>query len=116
MDGFQIRTLILTMLYRLTPALIESGMILPRWRVLVTLLGAFARYAELLDTKSGGAELLSIYRRECDTLGKEVKVIQDDETFTGRAKSVTSEGALVVEINSEEKIFAAADVQHLRAV
>ena len=84
--------------------------------MLVTLLGSFARYAELLDTKSGGAELLSIYRRECDTLGKEVKVIQDDETFTGRAKSVTSEGALVVEINSEEKIFAAADVQHLRAV
>ena len=99
-----------------TSALIESGMILPRWRVLVTLLGSFARYAELLDTKSGGAEMLSIYRRECDTLGKEVKVIQDDETFTGRAKSVTSEGALVVEINSEEKIFAAADVQHLRAV
>lgn len=99
-----------------TSALIESGMRLPRWRVLVTLLGAFARYAELLDTKSGGAELLSIYRRECDTLGKDVKVIQDDETFTGRAKSVTSEGALVVEINSEEKIFAAADVQHLRAV
>ena len=99
-----------------TSALIESGRMLPRWRVLVTLLGAFARYAELLDTKSGGAELLSIYRRECDTLGKEVKVIQDDETFTGRAKSVTSEGALVVEINSEEKIFAAADVHHLRAV
>ena len=99
-----------------TSALIESGKILPRWRVLVTLLGAFARYAELLDTKSGGAELLSIYRRECDTLGKEVKVIQDDETFTGRAKNVTSEGALVVEINSEEKIFAAADVHHLRAV
>lgn len=99
-----------------TSALIESGIRLPRWRVLVTLLGSFARYAELLDTKSGGAELLSIYRRECDTLGKEVKVIQDDEIFTGRAKSVTSEGALVVEINSEEKIFAAADVQHLRAV
>lgn len=99
-----------------TSALIESGAAFPRWRVLVTLLGAFARYAGLLDTKSGGAELLDIYRRECDTLGKMVNVIQDDETFTGRAKSVTPEGALVVEINSEEKIFAAADVHHLRAV
>lgn len=99
-----------------TSALIESGITLPRWRVLVTLLGAFARYAELLDTKSGGAELLAVYRRECDTIGKEVNVIQDDETFTGRATGVTQEGALVVEINSEERIFAAADVQHLRAV
>lgn len=99
-----------------TSALVESGTTLPRWRVFVTLFGNFARYAEMLDSKSGSAELLAIYRRECDTLGKDVKVIQDDETFTGLAKSVTQEGALVVEINSEEKIFAAADVQHLRAV
>lgn len=99
-----------------TSALVESGRILPRWRVLVTLLDNFARYAKMLDTKSGGAELLAVYRRECDTLGKDVKVIQDDEIFTGRATSVTREGALVVKINSEEKIFAAADVQHLRAV
>ncbi len=99
-----------------TSALIESGAALPRWRVLTELLGSLARYAELLGTKSGGAELLDIYRRECDTIGKEVKVIQDDETFTGRAAGVTSEGALIVRINSEEKIFAAADVQHLRAV
>lgn len=99
-----------------TSALVESGKILPRWRVLVTLLDTFARYAKMLDTKSGGAELLAVYRRECDTLGKDVKVIQDDEIFIGRATSVTREGALVVKINSEEKIFAAADVQHLRAV
>ncbi len=99
-----------------TSALVESGKILPRWRVLVTLLDTFARYAKMLDTKSGGAELLAVYRRECDTLGKDVKVIQDDEIFMGRATSVTREGALVVKINSEEKIFAAADVQHLRAV
>lgn len=99
-----------------TSALVESGKMLPRWRVLVTLLDTFARYVKMLDTKSGGAELLAVYRRECDTLGKDVKVIQDEEIFMGRATSVTREGALVVKINSEEKIFAAADVQHLRAV
>lgn len=99
-----------------TSARIESGKLLPRWRVFVELLSRLAEYTGLLCSKAGGAELINLYRRECDTLGKDVKVIQDDETFTGRAEDVTDEGALVVRIGSEEKIFAAADVQHLRAV
>lgn len=99
-----------------TSALIESGRLLPRWRVLTALLGSLARFAGLLDADAGGAELIEIYRRECDTLGKDVMVTEDGKTFTGLAKGVTREGALIVGNAGGEITVAAADVRHLRAV
>lgn len=97
-----------------TSAYIESGVKAPRWKVLVRLLDIFASYLKLLDAKNGAESMLEIYRTGCDTIGKHVKVIQDDDTFTGEAVRITQQGALVVLTPSGEMTFAAADVFHLR--
>lgn len=72
--------------------------------------------SSVLDLKKadGKERLLSSYRKECDTLGREVSVIEDEKNYTGTAIDVTDQGALVVKVGKEEKIFAAADVHHLR--
>lgn len=97
-----------------TSVFIESGAKAPRWKVLVRLLDIFASYLKLLEAKNGAESMLKIYRTGCDTIGKHVKVIQDDDTFTGEAVRITQQGALVVLTPSGEMTFAAADVFHLR--
>ncbi|MDO5116517.1 MAG: biotin--[acetyl-CoA-carboxylase] ligase [Synergistaceae bacterium] len=97
-----------------TSTLIESGRSIPRWKLLIKLLERFAVYMELLASREGAEKLLALYRLGCDTVGREVRVIQDGETFTGRAVGISAEGALIVLTGEGEKIFAAADVFHLR--
>ena len=77
-------------------------------------LARFAALMELLSSRGGAVKLLSLYRRGCDTIGREIRVVQDEEIFNGRATGITPEGALVVHTRDGEKIFAAADVHHLR--
>ena len=64
--------------------------------------------------KDGAAVLIDRYRRECDTIGRRVRIIQDEETICGKAVDVTREGALVAETDTGMRSFTAADVQHLR--
>ncbi|MDO4560436.1 MAG: biotin--[acetyl-CoA-carboxylase] ligase [bacterium] len=97
-----------------TSVYIESGRQFARWRLLIAFLERFAALMELLTAKDGAAKLLALYRTACDTIGKEIRVLQDEESINGRATGVTSEGALVVLTAGGEKIFAAADVHHLR--
>lgn len=97
-----------------TSIYIETGRFTPRWRLLTALLANFAKLLLPLATKDGPSELISLYRTECDTIGREIKVTQDEETFTGKAVDVTTEGAIVVETAEGAKIFVAADVHHLR--
>ena len=97
-----------------TSCIIESGRTTARWLLLTETVRRFSELMNMLSEKGGAAALISLFRRECDTLGREVRVIQDDEGFTGRAIDVTPEGALRVLTGGEEKIFAAADVHHLR--
>lgn len=97
-----------------TSVLIESGRRFARWKLLVDFLARFAALMELLTSRGGAVKLLSLYRRGCDTIGREIRVVQDEEIFNGRATGITPEGALVVHTRDGEKIFAAADVHHLR--
>jgi len=97
-----------------TSLLLETGVKAARPALLAAVLGEFAELVAALDGPGGAAELIGIYRRECDTLGRDVRVVQDDEEFTGRATDVTDQGALVVSVNGRNRIFAAADVHHLR--
>ena len=97
-----------------TSVLIESGKTWPRWKILVDFLRRFAAAAGLLCSEGGAEALLALYRKECDTIGKEINVICDNESFSGTASGVTGQGALIVKTGNGEKIFAAADVVHLR--
>lgn len=97
-----------------TSLFIETGGKVARPALLASVLDEFASCILALDRPGGTAELIKIYRKECDTLGQTVRVIQDGVEFTGLAKDVTEQGALIVNINGKDKIFAAADVQHLR--
>lgn len=97
-----------------TSVLIESGRVWPRWKILVDFLGRFASASGLLCSEGGAEALLALYRKECDTIGKEINVICDNESFSGTASGITGQGALIVKTGGGEKIFAAADVVHLR--
>lgn len=97
-----------------TSVLIESGKTWPRWKILVDFLDRFANAAGLLFSEGGAEALLALYRKECDTIGREIKVICDNETVSGIASGISGQGALIVKTTDGEKIFAAADVVHLR--
>lgn len=97
-----------------TSMCIEKGHTISRPLLLSRILESLSILVEDLKKADGKEKLLSSYRKECDTLGREISVIEDEQKHTGTAIDVTEQGALVVKIGSEEKIFAAADVHHLR--
>ncbi len=93
---------------------IEKGHTVPRPLLLSQILHSFSSYILDLKKMDGKEKLLSSYRKECDTIGREISVMQDEEKFTGTALGITEQGALIVKVGEFEKIFAAADVTHLR--
>ena len=93
---------------------IEKGHTVPRPLLLSQILHSFSSYILDLKKMDGKEKLLSSYRKECDTIGREISVMQDEEKFTGTALGITEQGALIVRVGEKEKIFAAADVHHLR--
>ncbi|MDY9920664.1 MAG: biotin--[acetyl-CoA-carboxylase] ligase [Synergistota bacterium] len=93
---------------------IEKGHTVPRPLLLSHILHSLSSYILDLKKTDGKEKLLFSYRKECDTIGREISVIQDDEKFTGTALGITEQGALIVKVGEKEKIFAAADVTHLR--
>ena len=93
---------------------IETGHTISRPLLLSRILDNLASSVLDLKKADGKEKLLSSYRKECDTLGREVSVIDDEKNYTGTAIDVTDQGALVVKVGNKEKIFAAADVHHLR--
>ena len=97
-----------------TSVKMETGKSVVRAEMLLAVLAEFTSVVEILSSKDGTVKLLSLYREVCATIGKDVKVIQDNEEFCGRASGITEAGALIVEIDGKETVFAAADVHHLR--
>lgn len=95
---------------------IENHGEIARSLLLSLILARFAEFIEILNGANGPAEIIKYYRNNCSTIGKEVKVMQDSDTFIGTAEDVTEQGALIVRIDGIRKIFAAADVQHLRNI
>ncbi|TDY61781.1 BirA family biotin operon repressor/biotin-[acetyl-CoA-carboxylase] ligase [Aminivibrio pyruvatiphilus] len=60
----------------------------------------------------GGESLLSRYREECSTIGKNVTVLTEEESFAGRASGIGENGELLVENGKGSRSFCAADVVH----
>ncbi|KAA9158923.1 biotin--[acetyl-CoA-carboxylase] ligase [Amycolatopsis acidicola] len=92
-----------------------------RTEITELLLSAFAAREERWRAAGGNlarAGLLEEYRRRCETLGRQVKVLLPGESsLTGTAVDVDDAGQLVVETadGKRHSVFA-GDVVHLRAV
>lgn len=99
---------------RATSVFMETGKKTPRPALLAKVLKEFAGVITLLNRPGGKERLLSIYRSVCVTLGREVRIVSDGAEIICRATGVTEQGALIAVIDGTEKIFAAAEVFHLR--
>ncbi len=99
---------------RATSVKIEKGVTVSRPILLSQILKSLSCYVKDLRNSDGKGKLISSYRKECGTIGREVNVFQDGEKFTGTAADITEQGAIIIKIDNDERIFAAADVHHLR--
>lgn len=70
-------------------------------------------YREIyLLAEKGDLELVKRYSASCSTLGRAVKMITDEGTRKGIARSIGTTGELVVDFDGVSRSFAAADVIH----
>lgn len=99
-----------------TSVLIETGKRTARPFLLAQIFSRLSELATSLCEEDGKAKLLSLYRESCATLGREVRITEDGKVFTGRARDITDQGALIVNVDGRDKIFAAADVHHSRQI
>lgn len=97
-----------------TSILIETRKFTPRPLLLSQIFTRLSALLEMLTCKDGKMRLLRIYRKNCATLGREVRVIEDTNKFIGIAEDITDQGAIIVNTGERKRIFAAVDVQHLR--
>ena len=69
----------------------------------------------LLDDEEGLATLRDEYRGASATIGRRVLVTLLEDIVVGDAVDLDDDGALVVDVGGERRVFSAADVVHLRA-
>lgn len=70
---------------------IEMGKTVPRPLLLSRILNALSSFIIDLKKPGGKEKLLSTYTKECDTIGREVSVLQDGEKYRGRAVGITDQ-------------------------
>jgi BirA family biotin operon repressor/biotin-[acetyl-CoA-carboxylase] ligase len=79
------------------------------------ILTRLAHFSKLTETEGGRLELAEIYKINCGTLGRKVKIITDDEVFVGVSIGIAGDGALILTDGEKTSEFYAADVVHVRA-
>lgn len=77
-----------------------TGQDVDRNRLAAEMIRALHRMDEALLT--GKDAMLSRYRDDCITLGKEISILRGDDVFHGTALNMDAEGALIVRLNSGE--------------
>lgn len=93
-------------------SLLLAGSTTEKTRVVAAILTELGRW---LARWESGQDLRFAYAQRCGTIGRDVRVIVDADTFVqGRAVGVDEDGRLVVATDSGPRAFAAGDVLHLR--
>ncbi len=82
-----------------------------RGKLVAGILSVFSDLLASLES-DGGFSLLSLYRSECSTLGKEVFVTTEEGTDIGKASGIGDNGELLVLRGGELVSYCAADVVH----
>ncbi|MDR1509215.1 MAG: biotin--[acetyl-CoA-carboxylase] ligase [Synergistaceae bacterium] len=98
-----------------TSVLMETGRRPRLPRLLGEILTELGHFSKLAETEDGRAELVEIYKINCATLGRKVKIITDDGVFAGVPAGIAIDGALLLTDGGKISAFHAADVVHVRA-
>jgi len=70
-------------------------------------------HSQLKDLEIDGQDpILERYGNICTTIGREIEIVTDDRTYTGKAAGVTRQGEIVVMTQKGRMTFSAADVIH----
>lgn len=99
-----------------TSLFIESGLDLDlqaRTELAMEIASKFADLYLSLKDPLGRISVASIYRQNCDTIGRLVRVELADETLVGVASDISVEGHLLVETDACMRAVPAGDVIHL---
>ncbi len=96
-----------------TSLLLETNQQIKKNKFLEIFLVCFSDYLRILE-QGGRHELIKKYQSSCDTIGKKIKVILEDETRVGIASRIDEYGALVVKTEKGEEVFCSADIVHIR--
>ena len=91
-----------------------TGAPVDREALLRELLVALEPRVAALDSPDGRAGSARDLVRRCRTIGHRVRVELAGDSFEGRARSITPEGHLVVDVDGSLRTVVAGDVVHLR--
>lgn len=83
-----------------------------RWDVLADVMRSLDTW--LGEVAGDPTRLLASYQARCSTLGQRVEVTAPGESFTGLARGLTPEGALIVDRDGQQVAVTAGDVVHVR--
>lgn len=97
-----------------TCVLAETGLTIAPRALLDLVLEELEARREQLDSPEGVATLRSEYESALTTIGRIVRVEQQDQIHIGRATGVDGAGQLLVEIDGDVRTFGVGDVTHLR--
>lgn len=99
--------------YIATSLLAETNKRIEESEFLKKFLELFCNYLTILENGRGDI-LIKKYQSFCDTIGKKIKVLLENETKVGIAKKIDEQGRLVVKTEIGEETFSSADIVHIR--
>lgn len=79
-----------------TSVYIETGKLTPKAQFLASVLESFERYY-LIFLEKGFDGCIDEYRKKCITLGKDVSIVRNGESFQAKAVDVSPAGELIIE-------------------
>lgn len=92
----------------------ETGCDVNRFLFIAELLNMLSSYFNSVGSKNMINAFMYEYRSLCDTLNKQVKVIDGNSCFEGIAEGISDDGSIVVSTADELKILSAADIINIR--
>jgi BirA family biotin operon repressor/biotin-[acetyl-CoA-carboxylase] ligase len=97
-----------------TSVFMETGRHASLPMLLADVLSELEKFHVMVESEERRNALVEIYKRNCSTIGRTVRIISDEGEYTGVAADITSDGALTLQNENGAMTFRAADVVHAR--
>jgi BirA family biotin operon repressor/biotin-[acetyl-CoA-carboxylase] ligase len=102
--------------YETATSLAMTGVHVTHDEVVSRVLDHFGRALDVMTTEDGPALLRDFYRASSMTLGQQVRIYHDEDSYVeGLAIDISDDGQLLIDIDGEVQSFASGDVYHLRS-
>jgi BirA family biotin operon repressor/biotin-[acetyl-CoA-carboxylase] ligase len=108
------RTLAMDIANKSTSLLSILGRPVHRGEIIASIVRIMEREVRFLEGSAGHKRCIDEYTKRCSTVGQEVIIRYEDETFRGTAIGITDSGEIILETSGTKRTFAAADITHLR--